>query len=110
MSDATFSPKEIAVLANTTAKRMRSFIRAQAEKGTPIVSPVGSGARYEFTKDEAQALVNAFSVRRISSGSPSVRSADELHALVFGADASLDDPDALACDDDDNDSAPSNES
>lgn len=85
MTEARFTAKEIAVLAGTTAKRMRSFIRAQDEKGTPIVDPVGSGARYSFTAAEAHALVQGFRVRRISAGSPVTRDAETLRMLLADA-------------------------
>lgn len=82
MTDATFSPKEVALAAGTTAKRLRSFIRSMEDKGTPIVPSVGSGARYAFNKAEANALIAAFQVRPISSGSPNTRTLDEVIALL----------------------------
>lgn len=63
---ATFiTAKEIAALANVDAKRMRRFIRAQADLAAregfePIVERAGQGHRYAFTQQEAHALLVAF--------------------------------------------------
>lgn len=105
MSVETISPKAVAAVCDTTQKRIRAFIRAQAEKGTPITTPdgleilpVGSGASYAFTRDEAKALISAFNNRPRTSDrrSPAVVKAD----VAAWLDEADDDDEANADDDD----------
>lgn len=96
MSDAgTITAKELAILADTTPKRMRSFIRSMDERGDTLVAPVGSGARYSFSKDEAHAIIAAFKARSQHAGASPRRSAAELAAWLADDDEGDDEANAL---------------
>lgn len=69
--------KELALVAGTTPKAMRRFIRA-ADEGC------GRGNRYAFSPAEAKAIIAAFrtaAANRSTTAAP-VRSLDELNELL----------------------------
>lgn len=58
MADVT--AKELAKMAGTDGKRMRRFIRAQAQEKGAIIGACGQGNRYAISASDARKLVNAF--------------------------------------------------
>lgn len=100
----TITAKEMAKIVGVTPKRMRAFIRSACENGTPITTPdgveilpVGSGNAYSFGRDEAHAIMQAFTQR--TQGRRNVQGRP-LDTLVAWLDESNDDADVLDADDD----------
>lgn len=81
---ATFTAKELALLAGTDAKTFRRYVRAQAASTTPIVHACGQGNRYGFSQEDAHALVEGFAAWRRTNGRKDApaRTLAELHALM----------------------------
>jgi len=85
---ATITAKELAVLAGTDAKRMRSFIRSSAKTGSGLLDACGQGNRYAIDVADASAIVAAFKAsNRTHASQAAPRSLAELRALLAEAEA-----------------------
>lgn len=79
---ARITAKDLALLCNTDAKRMRSFIRSLAKADDPIVAACGQGNRYGFSPSEAKALQAAYAGSMRAHARQPQRTLADLEAIL----------------------------
>jgi hypothetical protein len=82
-----FTASEIAEQAGVDGKTFRSFVRRQASHANAIVSACGQGNRYDFSADEALALLDAFATQGNVKHSQPKRSAESVADLLEAHEA-----------------------